>query len=188
MKKVIQFSASVFIATLLFVGLAAGQGNPDENRSSDGQRPGVDPQDGQANMLRQLGLSRDQIMEVRRLNTSRKPHMENAQARLRQANRALDAAIYADEVNETDFQARLKDVQLAQAEVLKVRFINELAIRRILTPEQLVRFRNMRQRFERAKENIQNRADGTKSIPTAGRNAFQEQKPAAKPAVKPDRR
>ena len=36
--------------------------------------------------------------------------------------------------------------------------MNELAVRRILTPDQLFRFRDLRQRFEQAaRENFQNR-------------------------------
>ena len=111
----------------------------------------------QVNMLRQLGLNREQIQRLQQINRTRKPLMDVAQEKLRNANRVLDEAIYADEVSDADVQAKLKDVQLAQADVFKVRFTSELAIRRMLTPEQLVRFRNMRQRFERAREEAENR-------------------------------
>jgi Spy/CpxP family protein refolding chaperone len=73
--------------------------------------------------------------------------MEAALNRLREANLALDAAIYADSVDEEVFEARLKDQQLAQAEVARLRFTSELAVRKILTPDQLTRFRDLRQRF-----------------------------------------
>jgi hypothetical protein len=41
----------------------------------------------------------------------------------------------------------LKELQLAQAEAAKLRYLNELGLRKILTPEQLARFRELRQRF-----------------------------------------
>ncbi|HQZ98276.1 MAG TPA: hypothetical protein PLP21_18295 [Pyrinomonadaceae bacterium] len=104
--------------------------------------------DFRTNALRQLGLSREQLQRIRVLNQERKPIMDAAQMRLRQANRALDEIIYADNASEPDFQARLKDFQLAQAEVAKIRFLNELGVRRILTQDQLIRFRRLRERFE----------------------------------------
>lgn len=82
--------------------------------------------------------------------------MQEAQQRFRQANRALDAAIYADSPNETDVQARMKEVQLAQAEIIKIRTTSELAIRKVLTPEQLVKFRELRENFMRRMQNQQN--------------------------------
>src|SRR6185437_14226405 len=44
-------------------------------------------------------------------------------------------------------KARLNELQQAQAEVARIRFTNELAIRKILTPEQLGRFRDLRREF-----------------------------------------
>ena len=143
---------TLFLFATLFALPILAQDEP----VSEPQRPVVN-QDPRANMLRQLGLNRDQIQRLQRINRERKPLMDTAQEKLRNANRVLDEAIYADEVSETDVQAKLKDVQLAQAEVFRIRFTNELAIRRLLTPEQLVRFRNMRQRFERARQETENR-------------------------------
>ena len=143
---------TLFLFATLFALPILAQDEP----VSEPQRPVVN-QDPRANMLRQLGLNRDQIQRLQRINRERKPLMDTAQEKLRNANRVLDEAIYADEVSETDVQAKLKDVQLAQAEVFRIRFTNELAIRRLLTPEQLVRFRNMRQRFERARQEAEDR-------------------------------
>ncbi|MFT3745314.1 MAG: hypothetical protein QM785_13600 [Pyrinomonadaceae bacterium] len=101
------------------------------------------PVDFRTNALRQLGLTRDQLQRIRVMNQERKPLMDAAQVRLRQANRALDEAIYSDTATESDFQARLKEFQLAQGEVARIRYLNEFGVRRILTPEQLTRFRIM---------------------------------------------
>ena len=79
--------------------------------------------------------------------------MMEAQRRLREANRNLDMAIYADTVSDTDFQNRLTEFRSAQSEMAKLRFESELAVRKILTPDQLVRFREMRQRFVTERQN-----------------------------------
>jgi len=115
---------------------------------SDGDRPAAGrQQEPRFNLLRQLGLSREQIRKIRRMNQARKPLIAAAQQNFREASRLLDAAIYADVVNEEDVRARLKDVQLAQAELVRIRSMDELAVRRILTAEQLVKFRELRASF-----------------------------------------
>ena len=68
--------------------------------------------------MSQLGLSPDQMRQIRRLNIERKPRMEAVQKRLRSANRSLDEAIYADNANDFDVQARVKEVQAAQSELI----------------------------------------------------------------------
>ncbi|MFN6964788.1 MAG: Spy/CpxP family protein refolding chaperone [Pyrinomonadaceae bacterium] len=112
----------------------------------DGQPPAEQPVR-RPNLFRALGLSPEQMQQIRKINLDRRPEMEAAVRRMRTANRELDLAIYADNVDEAGFQARLKEFQLAQAEVARLRFLSELQIRRILTPEQLVRFRELRARF-----------------------------------------
>ena len=159
--RLINFIKTVLLIVSVFTvaGVISGQDNkPIENQTSDVQRPADNkPKDDRAEMFRQLGLSKEQFQQIRRLNAERKPLMDGAQKRLREANRSLDEAIYADNLSDTDFQARLKEFQMAQAEVARIRSTNELAVRRILTPDQLTRFRELRQRFEQAvRQNIQN--------------------------------
>lgn len=113
--------------------------------------------DARPNLLKELGLSPDQVRRIRRTNQARRPLMEVAGQRLRDANRALDMAIYTDTLDENDVAARLRELQLAQAEVAKIRYQGELALRKVLSPEQLVKFREIRERFGRAREERQNR-------------------------------
>lgn len=157
---------ALIVAAFIFVTSDAAQDSkPVEQQPQDSQRPADNrPQDIRGNALRQLGLSKEQIQQIRRINAQRKPDMEGAQKRLREANRALDETIYADQVSETDVQARLKEHQSAQAEVARIRFMNEFAIRRILTPDQLVRFRELRQRFEQMRQNIENRRPANRQM------------------------
>ena len=145
MKKTL-FLPILFAAGI--VGIRAQETKPADRQDMPAQAV---QQDGRMATLREIGLTPDQIREIRRLNMDRKPQMEAAQTRLRESNRLLDEAIYADQVNEADVQAKLKEAQAAQAEVFRIRSMNEFAIRRILTPDQLVHFRELRQRFEAAR-------------------------------------
>ena len=116
-----------------------------------------DQPDNKINLLTQLGLSREQIQQIRRLNAERRPLMVAAQMRLRAANRALDEAIYSDTLSEADVDARTKEAQEAQAEVVRIRSMSEFSIRKILTPEQLARFRELRAQFEEVRKNVEMR-------------------------------
>lgn len=120
------------------------------------------------NLLRELNLSPAQIQQMRRLNQNRRPQVQAAQNRLREANRALDEAIYADVENETEIQNRMKEVQAAQAEMIKNRTITERAIRRILTPQQLARFRELREQFKQSENSpnpVNKRRQRLKNLP-----------------------
>ena len=143
---------------LLFSAPVIAQNDPSPGRQmADDDRP---------NLMRALGLSQEQLQEIRRMNQARRPLMEEATSRLREANRGLDMAIYADNLNEDDVAARLKEFQLAQAEVAKLRFQAELELRKVLTPVQLSKFRELRDQFGRRREMRQNRRRG---IPPAQR-------------------
>lgn len=177
MKNTIYINTILMAILTLALGTAVfGQGTtPTETPQPAAQKP----QDMRTVVLGQLGLSRDQLQQIRRLNVERKPIMDDAQKRLRAANQALDQAIYADQMSEGDVQARLKEAQAAQAEVARLRFMNEFAVRRILTPEQLVRFRDLRQKFEETRENMTKKGSPNGGRPI--RDVKQDVKQVTKP-------
>lgn len=163
-----------FLILMAAIGVSAQETKPDE-APPENDRPGMNqPQDPRFNLLRQLGLSREQIQRIRRMNAARRPLIEAAQTRFREANRSLDEAIYSDTVSEDEIRARLKDVQLAQAEMIRIRSMDELAVRRLLTPEQLVRFRELRARFDRTREDFQTGRPMRKNMPQNGYAAPQK--------------
>jgi Spy/CpxP family protein refolding chaperone len=137
------------VLSLLIVFLSAGFICAQDNPRPDFDRPPIDerPQGKRPNLLRILGLSPAQLEQVRRINQERKPLMDSAMRRLGQANRALDEAIYSDTFDQALFDTRLKELQTAQAEVARLRFTGEMNIRKVLTPEQLSRFRDLRRQF-----------------------------------------
>jgi Spy/CpxP family protein refolding chaperone len=158
------------------IGAFAQETKPAEQ--PDGTAQPVQQQEDRNAFLKEIGLTPDQIRQIRRLNMDRKATMQAAQQRMREANRLLDEAIYSDQLNESDVQLRMKDAQAAQAEVFRLRSTNELAIRRILTSEQLVRFREMRQQFEASREQqrtqrkMENGMRPNKRFPTNGARPF----------------
>jgi len=119
MKRIYHFrSVAILLTALVCSAAVLGQEKVVEGQPPVTQRPNTNDQpDVRTAALRQLGLSNVQMQQIRRINIDRKPLMDAAQRRLRESNRSLDEMIYADNANDTDIQARLKDFQLAQAEV-----------------------------------------------------------------------
>lgn len=142
----------LFLTTLMVAGVALGQDGPPPQDVGDERRGR-----GRPNLFAELGLSPDQVRQIRQINQHRRPAMAEAQQRMREANRNLDLAIYGDTVSDAEFQTRLKEFQSAQADVGRLRFESELAIRKVLTAEQLVRFRELRRRFSEARGRGQER-------------------------------
>ena len=156
-KTVLSLAVVVLSAVSMLAqeGLGPGDGEGRERRQNNA-RP---------NIMRQLGLNRVQMQQLRQYNQRRRPLMEAAQIRFREANRRLDEAIYADDLDEAAVHERIKEVQLSQAELIKLRSISELSIRKILTPDQLNRFRRLRQKFDEV-----NSRPGRQAIRTPGFN------------------
>lgn len=138
MKHVTLFLFFLICLLTTSVAVTAQQTPQPENATNETRRP---------NLLAELGLSPEQVQQIRRMNQANHPAKMDAQRRMQEANRDLDLAIYSETVSEAEFQRRLKDFQDAQAELVRLRFEGELAVRKILTPEQLVRFRELRRRF-----------------------------------------
>ena len=142
---------------LLTMFLAASISGYAQDGPPPPQETAFDNPDARPKLLENLGLRQDQIRQIRIMNRDRKPAMEAAQQRLREANRTLDMAIYGDSLDEATVQERLKEFQHAQAEVARIRFHSELELRTILTPEQLARFRVLRSRVAEARRSAQQR-------------------------------
>lgn len=185
MKKSIYINTFMIGLFLLIFGVAAFAQTAPAPTETPAAPDAKKPADMRTVVLGQLGLTRDQIQRIRRINVERKPLMDEAQKRLKEANRALDEAIYSDQVSDTDIQAKLKEAQLAQGEVARIRFMNEFAVRRILTPEQLIRFRDLRAKFEEAKEAAVKNRPVSEQNP-GGRIPVRVIKQQFKPALRPN--
>src|SRR5215216_3470347 len=86
----------LFTGLLIFASAAFGQdgpappGGPEHDDRGGDRRP---------NLLAELGLSPDQVQQIRKMNQERRPAMMDAQRRMRDANRNLDMAIYGETVS-----------------------------------------------------------------------------------------
>lgn len=157
--KTIKFTSLIFtiLLSLLAFSVVSAQEEP-ENDEMPVQRRARP-----FRIMQELGLTREQVQQIRRINQERRPVMQEAARRWRAASRELDTAIYSDDSNEEQVKELLRSAQNAQAELLKERTLTEFLIRQVLTPEQLVKFRGLRQqlmrnRFEDRK-NVDNQSE-----------------------------
>lgn len=141
----------IFVSLILMLSfsVANAQGEPDNPPPDKFNQPN------RPNLLRELGLSPEQVQQMRFINGENREKMRDAQLRLREAHRNLDQAVYANQVDEQLIKTRLRELVEAQAEIARIRTMTELAIRKVLTAEQLVRFREIRQRFAESRQNRQ---------------------------------
>jgi len=150
------------IFTILTLGLTFSTANAQVNALAEdvGNQQFNEPQ--RPNLMRALGLSREQIQQIRRINNERQPVVREARMRLEKANRALDEAIYSDSFSETEIEQRVQEAGSAHTEFIKSRALNEIEINKVLNPGQLERFRAMRQDFKQQNRasKMQNRQNG----------------------------
>ncbi len=130
-----------------------------------------------ANLLLRLNLTPEQRAQLREIRRGSVPQERAFQRRLNAARRALDEAIYADEVSEALVEERARELSQAQAALVRLRAQTELRVRRVLTTEQLQSFRDLRQGAR-----LRQRAQRRRAL----RNQRQQPGPAAGPALRPE--
>lgn len=159
-------SVFIFLITLLCVSFVSAQ-------VDDGNPPppnGFEHQQGRISLLRELGLNQVQIQQIRLINQNIRPLRRTAAERLITALQKLDETVYAEFADEAEIQTNLRIVNEAQSEMLKLRIQSELAVRKVLTPEQLVKFREIRKNFAERKELRQMRRNRTPNRRNPRRN------------------
>lgn len=135
---------------ILFNAQALAQGgDPAEPPQHDVAAPSPGGRDGvggrRGDPLRALNLNPDQLREIRAIREQNREEWRAVRHRLAEASRALDEAVYADQINEALIEERAREVGAAQAAVARMRAVTELRIRRVMTPEQLNTLRTMRE-------------------------------------------
>jgi Spy/CpxP family protein refolding chaperone len=149
---------------LLVTAPVAGAQNSSDAAQQEGSATQSNPAPGDsAGLLAQLNLSAEQVGQMREIQTQSVPEARALTRRLNLARRALDAAIYSDTLDEALIDRRAREVAEAQAALVHLRAETELRVRRLLTPEQLQTFRNLRQQA-RVSQRLQrqlNRGDNT---------------------------
>lgn len=155
----------IFLILFLSVNFASAQNDDGNPPSNNFERP-----QNRINLLRELSLNQDQIRQIRIINRDIKPLRQDALERLETARQKLDESVYADSADEAEIQANIHEVNEAQAEMLKLRIRSELAIRKVLTPEQLSKFREIRRNFAERKNQRQTRRERNQDRRNSKRN------------------
>lgn len=152
-------TATVF-AVLCVVPVWAQQ--PQQEPETPQERPSQDP-------LMDLDLTPDQWRQIREILYSTKVERFEANFRLEKAQRAYDDALDVENPSEELIAQRARDVGDAQVALMRARALVELRIRRILTPQQRAKLREIRiknaglRRREQRLENQRNR--GGRQVP-----------------------
>ena len=132
------------------------------------QQPGNGPAQPQTNqadqMLGPLNLTPDQVQKIRTINSDLRDERQAANIRLRMAQRALAEAIQSPTPDETLIAQRSKEVADAQANTIRLRSLTEARVLQVLTPEQRVKLRELRQQNQ-ARRNQSLRRDGNQQLP-----------------------
>lgn len=159
MKQNLQIS--ILLAALLLVvsvssapAQAVQPGQPEHPPSGPQHRQfGGDP-------IRQLNLTPEQREQIRTIREQSKEERGRINERLRETNRALEAALDSDNPDETAVEQRAREVMAAQAAAMRLRVLTEVNIRRVLTVEQKTLLRTLREQAqEQRRERQMDRSD-----------------------------
>ena len=141
-------------------------------------------------LLGPLNLTTDQIQKIRGINADLRDERQAANQRLRTAQRQLAEAIQSSTPDESLISQRSKEVADAQANTIRLRSLTEARILQVLTPEQRVKLREIRQRnqamrregnqqapalFGRRQDRLQRNANGNTQVGPRQRKLMRQQ-------------
>lgn len=139
-NKLFQF----IVAAALLISLSdAIHAQSTQQQQNSGAPPQTQAQADQ--MLGALNLTPDQIQKIRSINADLQEQRDEANLRLRLAQRSLREAIQSPAPDETLISQRSKEVADAQSNTIRLRSLREARILQVLTPEQRITLRELRQ-------------------------------------------
>ena len=146
-----------FVMLLLLAGAfarAKAQAAPPQQSQTDAAQVKAN-QNNPAPDLAQLNLTPEQIQKWRAINAELKDQQQVANLRLRLARRALAEAIESPTSNEELIKQRSKEVSDAQAATNELQALRQARIHQMLTPEQRIKLKEIRQQNQANKSNNQ---------------------------------
>jgi len=188
MNRETKLQTSLILSPLILVLLIPGvgaQSAPPQNPAEPAQTQMQPNQTTQAADLAQLNLSPDQIQKIRAINAELKDQRQAANQKLRQAQRALAEAVESTTPNETLIEQRSHEVADAQANTIRLRSLAESRILQVMTPEQRIRLREMRQRNQALRREA-NQQQGSGNVLRRRQQGLQRNKNL--PALRPNQR
>ncbi len=144
----------LIVLTTLFSVSSFAQGDPPPPVGDEFDQPALPDNRGQV-IARVLGLSNEQKIQIRNINQNQRLQLQSANERLKNARANADKVIYQDTLDEALVEIVIRDVALAEAEITRIRMKSEIAMRNLLSPEQLVKFRKLRAQFEARRQNAE---------------------------------
>lgn len=118
--------------------VAAAQGRPGREG-----RPGPEVRPGRADLRAELGLSADQTAQIQKIRSEARKQAIRQRADLAVARLELRELMTAPTVDQKAVAAKVKEISDLQAASLKARTDEHLAMRRVLTPEQQEKMRQL---------------------------------------------
>jgi Spy/CpxP family protein refolding chaperone len=180
-RRKFAFVAPAMLALFLSAGVAvvraqgentiAGAQEKEEGaqRESEARRRGANA----GGLLRVLNLTPEQRAQIRAIRRETETQVRSFAARLREARRALDEAIYSASPDEGVIEERVREVGAAQTAVVRLRSLTELRIRRVLSPEQLDAFRRLQRQTRTRRQRMNRRPRRQDDLPGDAPAGFQ---------------
>jgi Spy/CpxP family protein refolding chaperone len=142
----------IMLAALLLLAFslpATAQTPPGQSQSEPSPLPGqaapvADP-------FGQLGLTPDQVQKIRTINMELKDERQVANRNLRLAQRELTLAIESPTPDEKLIDQRSREFADAQSATIRLRSLTEARVLQVLTPEQRLKLREIRQQNQAAR-------------------------------------
>lgn len=138
--------ASVLLSMFIFCCYAAPAHAQESGTTTERAEVEQNAANQGGDLIRTLGLTPEQLGKIRLIREQNKEERRLAGERLRNAQRALDDAIYSDAASEAVIEERARELAAAQTAMVRLRALTELSIRRVLTPEQISTLRTLRVR------------------------------------------
>lgn len=147
-NEVVRKGRAPFLFLLLLLLFCAAQSARAQG-GGEGLRPqeaAQEPAEQNANLANELKLTPEQIGRIAAIREQTKDERRRINQRVRQAQRALEEAIYADDASQSLIDERMRELSAAQADSTRLRVRTEMNIRSALRPEQLAALREIRMR------------------------------------------
>ena len=144
--------SKIILAALFMVLLVAIASASVLAQTEQGQAPGQASPNGNGDPIRQLNLTPEQREQIRLIREQNREERAQVAQRVRETNRALEELLNGDNPDQALVEQRLTEASAAQAAAMRVRILNEVKIRRVLSQEQRAMLRTMRTRRLEARE------------------------------------
>jgi Spy/CpxP family protein refolding chaperone len=103
----------------------------------------------QQRVMQALGLTPEQRMRMQEIRRSHEDEVIAAGRRLRQARQALDRAIMSEPFNEAEVRDATEALAAAQADKIRIDARVRAGVRRVLRPDQVLRFHQLQREMRR---------------------------------------